>query len=129
MAALTSRQQAALDRIMEQGSVAGIDKGMIQALTRKGALSNDFLTAQQVARAVAVEASQAKSKAAEPVEPGALPDYTRKSWNSLSDLVERIKTDGREEIVSFDGIKIVTDAREFGLAFGELTVTVQEDEA
>lgn len=50
-----------------------------------------------------------------------LPDYTNKKWNSLGDLMEKIKKDGVEEIIDFNGYRLTTQYRKFGLAFGELT--------
>lgn len=51
-----------------------------------------------------------------------LPDYTTRSWNSLSDLKERIERDEVEQIVKFDGASLKTEYRTFGLAFGKLRV-------
>lgn len=110
--ALTAPQQAAMDKITSQGgSLAGIGRGMIAALEKKGWLS-DTPAEPQKPQSVAARAPKIKG----------LPDYTGKSWNSLSDLRDRILADGREEIVSFDGVTLRTDRRVFGLAFGELTV-------
>tara|TARA_R110002153_G_scaffold27498_2_gene85387 strand:- start:387 stop:596 length:210 start_codon:yes stop_codon:yes gene_type:complete len=54
-----------------------------------------------------------------------LPDYTKKTWNSLSQLHERIEKDGKERIVNFDGISIVTNKRTFGLYDGVVNVVVK----
>ena len=47
---LTPRQQAALDKIRAQGNVAGIDKGMVQALVKKGHLEPALLPKPAAAR-------------------------------------------------------------------------------
>jgi len=114
--ALTARQQAALDKIHSQGSLDGIDRGMIQALQRKGALDGAEAQVEQ-----APQASRAQD-AEDVALAGVLPDYTGRSWNSLSDLRDRIVADGREEIQSFDGITLVTDKRRYGLSYLGLTV-------
>lgn len=115
---LTPPQQAALDKINSQGNTAGIGKGMIAALEKKGYLGGT------------VQATVPKTEAKPVVaDSTGLPNYTGKSWNTLGDLAERIRQDGVEEIQKFDGSKIVTNKRTFGLAFGELTVTVLEQAA
>lgn len=48
--ALTPRQQASLDKIRAQGNVAGIDKGMIRALVKKGHLEPALLPKPAAAR-------------------------------------------------------------------------------
>lgn len=48
-------------------------------------------------------------------------DYTKKSWNSLTQLKEHIERDNKEKIVSFDGIKLVTNKRTYRLFDGQLT--------
>lgn len=113
--ALTARQQQALDKIYSQsGSFAGIGSGMIAALARKGALDGVQVEQQTAARKTKTQ------------EPQGLPDYTTKSWASLSDLRERILQDAREEVQSFDGAQLITDNRTFSLAFGELSVQYRD---
>lgn len=51
-----------------------------------------------------------------------LPDYTHKRWNSLTDLKDKIEKDGKEKIVNFNGYKLITDKRVFGLYDGILSV-------
>jgi hypothetical protein len=115
--ALTARQQAAVDRINAQGNTAGIDKGMIQALVRKGALPGTTPIQAQEAQAKSL------SKVAEDrAEANVLPDYTTRQWNSLCDLRDRIRQDGMEEIVSFNGWQLVTDKRSFGIVSDVLVV-------
>ena len=51
-----------------------------------------------------------------------LPDYTKKMWGSLSQLREIIERDGKERVVTFDGMTLVTDKRTFKLYDGMLFV-------
>jgi hypothetical protein len=118
---LTTRQQAALDRIREGGTA---DKGMLEALRKKGYLGSEM--AECLTREASKPAPQPESK---PVVQDGLPDYTKRTWNTLGDLVERIERDGVEEIEMFNGFQIVTSNRIYGLAFGELTVTAVEEAA
>ena len=48
--------------------------------------------------------------------------YQKKSWTSLSQLKSQIEKDGKEKILSFDGISIVTKKHTYLLALGQLTV-------
>ena len=117
MPKLTPRQAKALERIQNGGTA---DKGMIAALERKGYLGDGLLARRTVPQ-------KPQSVAARVPQRGGLPDYTVKRWNSLADLRDRIRADGREEIVSFDGVTLTTDRRVFGLAFGELSVSKPTD--
>ena len=47
-------------------------------------------------------------------------DYTTKSWNSLSDLRDKIIKDGKEKIVEFNGYELKTNKRIFKLFNGIL---------
>lgn len=48
--------------------------------------------------------------------------YQKKSWASLSQLKSQIEKDGKEKILSFDGISIVTKKHIYLLSLGQLTV-------
>jgi hypothetical protein len=121
MQSLTPRQQAALDRILSQGNHSGIDSGMIAALTRKGVLGGIELQAQP-RQTVAPETPDLV-----PTEPGALVDYSRKKWPSLTALRDSIQADGLEQVECFDGVTLRTNHRVFGLSFDQLTVSMLED--
>lgn len=51
-----------------------------------------------------------------------LPDYTKRMWGSLSQLREHIERDGKEKVITFDGMTLVTDKRTFKLYDGMLFV-------
>lgn len=55
-------------------------------------------------------------------------DYTSKKWNSLGDVRDRIEKDGVEKVIEFNGAKLVTDCRVYGLVFGDLIVKENYDE-
>jgi hypothetical protein len=48
-------------------------------------------------------------------------DYTKRTWNSLTQLLEHIKRDGEELVVHFNGYELVTDKYRYGLYDGILT--------
>jgi hypothetical protein len=48
-------------------------------------------------------------------------DYTKRTWNSLSQLKEHIVRDGKERILDFTGNEIVTNKYRYGLYDGMLT--------
>jgi hypothetical protein len=109
MAKLTPRQAAALERIQNGGTA---DQGMIAALTRKGYLGDGMLAQREVPapQKVAASAPQARS-------------YAGRKWNSLSDLRDRILLDGSEEIISFDGVRLVTNQNSYGMVDSQLVVS------
>lgn len=51
-----------------------------------------------------------------------LPDYTKRMWNSLSQLREHIERDDKERVLDFTGFELVTDKRKFRLYDGMLFV-------
>lgn len=52
--------------------------------------------------------------------------HGKKSWNSLSELKDRIESDSTETVVSFMGYELVTDKNTYTLYDG--VVTVRENE-
>ena len=117
---LTARQAEALKRLIAGGKV---DKGMLEALKRKGALpepgSYHYDKWQENLKKTpalkpAVTASEQRS---EPL------DVTTRNWDSLAEVRDRILARGSEEVISFDGIVLKTSEREFRMAFGELIVS------
>lgn len=58
--------------------------------------------------------------------PNNLPDYTKKKWNSLCDVRDKILKDGIEHIVTFNGYQLITNKRTFVLYNGILSETVNE---
>ena len=46
----------------------------------------------------------------------------------MGDVRDRIEKDGIEKVIEFNGAKLVTNYRVYGLAFGELTVKENCDE-
>lgn len=44
-----------------------------------------------------------------------LPDYTKRMWDSLTQLKDRIEKDGKEKVLEFNGHMLVTDHRTFRL--------------
>ena len=49
-------------------------------------------------------------------------DYTKKKWNSLTQLRDAIVKDGKEKVVEFNGLQLTTNKRAFGLYDGQLSV-------
>jgi hypothetical protein len=49
-----------------------------------------------------------------------LPDYTKRMWQSLNQLKERIEKDGKEKVVDFNGFELITNKRRFTLYDGML---------
>jgi hypothetical protein len=54
-----------------------------------------------------------------------LPDYTKRMWNSLTQLKEHIEKDGKEKVLAFDGFQLKTNKRTFKLYGGILFVEGQ----
>jgi len=50
-------------------------------------------------------------------------DYTNRTWSSLSQLKEKIEKDGKEKIVEFNGLELVTNKFIYGLYAGVLVRT------
>ena len=48
-------------------------------------------------------------------------DYTKKNWDSLSAVMASIKKEGKENVVSFDGIYLTTNKATYGLADGKVS--------
>lgn len=120
MKSLTQRQ---IDALAVYNAGGKIDRGMMAALIRKGAVQVDAIQTP-------VKAAARSPKPCERMtDIGGVPgiDYTRRTWGSLSDLVERIERDGVEQVREFNGYQVVTNKHVYGLAFGELTVTEVED--
>lgn len=51
-----------------------------------------------------------------------LPDYTKRMWNSLTQLKEHINKDGKEKVIDFNGFELITNKRRFTLYDGMLFV-------
>jgi hypothetical protein len=116
MKTLTQRQ---LDALTVYHAGGKIDRGMMAALIRKGAIQDGAVQTPVKSAARSPEPSERMT------DISGVPsiDYTRRTWGSLSDLVERIERDGVEEVQEFNGYQVVTNKHVYGLAFGELTVT------
>lgn len=50
-------------------------------------------------------------------------DHTARSWDSLSSVMAAIKKEGKEKVVSFDGMYLETNKATYGLCDGELRRT------
>jgi len=51
-----------------------------------------------------------------------LTDYTRKSWNSLSDIRDHMLKEDKETVIKFDGSMLITEHRVIGLAYGQVSI-------
>lgn len=105
MQTLTQRQSQALAVHRSGGK---IDQGMIAALTKKGYLGGECEPVAKAPLAVLEARVIKKSQSG-------LPDYASRRWGSLCDLRDAIQRDQTEQVVSFDGITLRTDRRQFTL--------------
>jgi hypothetical protein len=48
-------------------------------------------------------------------------DHLHKRWSSLTDLMAYLQNNTTEKVVYFDGMKLVTEKGEYGLADGQLS--------
>jgi len=48
-------------------------------------------------------------------------DYTKRSWNSLSQLREHLDRDGKEKVKEFNGFELITNKNRYGLFQGAIT--------
>jgi len=48
-------------------------------------------------------------------------DYTKRTWNSLSQLKDHIEKDGKEKVKDFIGHELITNKYRYGLYGGILT--------
>tara|TARA_X000000950_G_C13695968_1_gene570117 strand:- start:14 stop:211 length:198 start_codon:yes stop_codon:yes gene_type:complete len=49
-------------------------------------------------------------------------DYSKKKWNSLTQLMKKIESDGNEKIKEYTGAHVITNKFTYGLAHGQLNV-------
>ena len=49
-------------------------------------------------------------------------DYAKKKWNTLTQLMKQIESDGNEKIKEYTGPQVITNKFTYGLAHGQLNV-------
>ena len=54
-------------------------------------------------------------------------EYAEKNWNTLTQLIKQIESDGKEKIKDYTGMHIITNKFTYGLAHGRLSVYDKKD--